>query len=155
MREFTSSYRLRLKRDRCGDPIIRGKLGHLYEHDLGRFGLVLEAPAGSTRLDRTLRARKHKALAAGFTLHQEGDAEAILLFNPEDHEQAQLAPRLVGAKRRRVASEAQLAVLSRAREASRIAQNPAQRASSRQNGDDLVRVRGAAPLHDPSSRGRA
>ncbi|HEX2713683.1 MAG TPA: hypothetical protein VHM88_15910 [Candidatus Acidoferrales bacterium] len=124
--EFTSTFRLRVKRDRCGAAIIPGKLGHLYEHGSGCFGLVLEASADSTHLDRRLRARRRKALATGFLLHQDGDLEAILLFHPEDRDQARLAIRLVEAKRRRIASAAQLAVLRRARraaKASRISRN--------------------------------
>ena len=121
--QFCERFRLRLKRDRCGDQIIPGKFGHLYEHGPGVFGLVLEAPADSTRLDRMLRSRKRKALAAGFVLHQEGDAEAILLFDPANPRQARLAVRLVGAKLKRVASTAQLEALRMAREARRIAQN--------------------------------
>ena len=121
--EFCERYRLRLKRDACGDRIFPGKFGHLYEHAPGVFGLVLEALADSTRLDRTLRNRKRKALAAGFTLHQEGDAEAILLFDPADSKQARLAIRLVGAKSKRVASATQLEALRTATEARRIARN--------------------------------
>lgn len=118
--EFSESRRLKVKRDDCGDPIIPGKFGHLFEYGAGVFGLVLEAPADSTHFDRTLRRRKRKAIAAGFTLHQEGDVEAILLFNPADPKQTRLAIRLVGAKAKRVPSPAQLHVLRRARQARRI-----------------------------------
>ncbi|HUJ31781.1 MAG TPA: hypothetical protein VLY23_10920 [Candidatus Acidoferrum sp.] len=96
---FAGRYRLRIKRDACGDLIAPGKFGHLYEHDAGRFGIVLEAPADTARLDRTLRARKLRAIAAGFLLHQEGDCEAILLFDPADVKQVGLAIRLIQAKK--------------------------------------------------------
>jgi hypothetical protein len=39
---FAEHYCLRLKRDSCGEPIIHGKFGHLYEHASGLLGLVLE-----------------------------------------------------------------------------------------------------------------
>ncbi len=99
--DFASNYKLHVKRNSCSEPVILGKLGHLYEHAPGRFGLALEAAASDTRLDNTLRARKRKALGEGFQIHQQGDAESILLFDPTDSKQARLAIRLVGAKRKR------------------------------------------------------
>jgi hypothetical protein len=107
--EYAEKYRLRMKRDRCGDLIVPGKLGHLYEHGSGRFGMVLEASADSRRLDNVLRSRKRRALAGGFAIRQEGDSESIVLFDPAEQKQARLALRLVGAKSKRRASPAQLA----------------------------------------------
>jgi hypothetical protein len=96
---FAERYRLRMNRDECHDTIVRGKLGHLSAHDARWFGIVLEAPANSTSLDNTLRSRKRRAIAAGFLLHQEGDFEAIVLFDPTDTKQARLAIRLIHAKK--------------------------------------------------------
>ena len=110
---FAENYRIRVKRDDCGDPIIRGKLGHLYEHDIDSFGIVLESPTEHGRLDNTLRARKRRAIAAGFLVHQEGDSEAILLFDPGDSKQARLAIQLIHTKKIRQAApptDAQLRV---------------------------------------------
>jgi len=104
---FAEAYRLKVRLDGCGDPIIPAKLGHLYAHGAGRFGLMLEAPAHDTRLDNTLRARKRTALVAGFTLHPEGACESITLFDPGDPRQAALAIRLVRAKRKRLLSPEQ------------------------------------------------
>jgi hypothetical protein len=97
--EFSEQYRVRVRRDDCGDPMIPGKLGHLYEHGAVRFGIVLQAPTNSTALDATLRSRKRRAIAAGFILRQEGDSEAILLFDPADTKQARLSIRLIHAKK--------------------------------------------------------
>ena len=102
---FAGRYRLRVKRDACGDPIAQGKLGHLYEHDASRFGIVRQGQPDNARFDRTLRARKQRAIAAGFLLRQEGDCEAILLFDPADVRQAGLAIRLIQAKRIRQAAQ--------------------------------------------------
>jgi len=99
LKGFAEHHRLRLSRDKCRDAIVRGKLGHLYEHDARRFGITLEAPANSARLDNTLRSRKRRAIAAEFLLHQEGEFEAILLFDDADAKQARLAIRLVLAKK--------------------------------------------------------
>jgi hypothetical protein len=52
-------------------------------------------------------------------LLQNGDAEGCLLFRATDAAQARLAIRAIGAKARRKPSEAQLAVLRRARMAKR------------------------------------
>jgi hypothetical protein len=106
MAALAGCYRIRVKRDDFGDPIIRGKLGHLYEDDSGRFGIVLESPADNARLDKRLRARRHHAIAAGFILCQEGDFEAILLFDPWDAKQATLAVRMIHAKKIRQAAPA-------------------------------------------------
>jgi hypothetical protein len=103
-REFSDQYRLRVTRDHCGYPIIRGKFGHIYEHGSGIFGIVLEAATTDIRYDTTLRSRKRRAVVGGFVLHQEGDCEAILLFDPSDSDQAQLAIRLIEAKKIRKAA---------------------------------------------------
>jgi hypothetical protein len=96
---FAEHYRCRVTRDHCGDAIIRGKFGHAYEHDAGQFGIVLEAPADTAILDNTLRSRKRRAIATGFFMNQEGDFEAILLFDPSDSKHAPLAIRLIQAKK--------------------------------------------------------
>ena len=119
--DFAERYRLRVKRAEDGEPVIPGKLGHLYSHDPARgiFGLVLEAPADDSSLDNTLRARKRKAEREGFEVHQEGDFEAVLLFDASDARKARLAIRLVGAKRKRSLTpeqrSAKVAILERAR----------------------------------------
>ena len=108
---FAEKYRVRVKRDDCGECVVRGKLGHLYEHDACRFGISLEAPPNNARSDRTLRARRRRAIGAGFVTHQEGDSEAVLIFNPADTKQARLAIRLIDAKKIRqvaVPTDAQL-----------------------------------------------
>jgi hypothetical protein len=102
-RQFAGHHRVRVKLDECHDAIVRGKFGHLYEHGAGRFGIVLEAPSNSAALGATLRSRKRRAIAAGFFLCQEGDSEAILLFDPADTKQARLAIQLIHAKKIKVA----------------------------------------------------
>ena len=59
---FVDRYRLRTKRDACGDHIVPGKFGHLYEHDQELFGLVLEDPVtGPSRVSgaRGISERDH------------------------------------------------------------------------------------------------
>lgn len=121
-RQFAERRRLRVRHDACGDPFISGKFGHLYPHGAGRFGMVLEEPANRASRPRILLARRRQAVAAGFTLHQQGDVESILLFTPGNGQQERLAIRLVRAKTRRKCSPAQLAVLKKFKMPSRIAQ---------------------------------
>ena len=99
---FAEKNRLRLRRDECGDPIVVGKLGQLYQHDDGLVGLALMCPNGDDpRLDNTLRARMRKALREGLELHQRGDYESSFLFDAENKQHAGVALRLIGCKRKR------------------------------------------------------
>ncbi len=98
---FAEKNRLRVRRDECGDPIVVGKLGQLYQHDDGLVGLVLMCLNGDDpKLDNTLRARMRKALREGLELHQCGDYESTFVFDCENRAQARLAIRLAGIKRR-------------------------------------------------------
>lgn len=141
---LAAKLRVKTKRAEDGEQIIPGKLGHIYEHGEGWVGLALVALADDSRLDNTLRARKRRALAAGFELWVEGDFESILLFDPADPKQARLAVRLVGAKRRRVLSPAQLAAAKKGLEASRIRRDPPA------EGVEMGKTGGSAPDPIPS-----
>lgn len=126
--QFSERHRLRLKRDCCGECIVPGKFGHLYEHNAALMGLSLEdGPRGKSRA-RCLLKRKRQAIDAGFRLHQTGEAESILLFEVRNAAQELMAVKLVGARRRRRASPAQLKALVRAREALKFQKVLAQRA---------------------------
>ena len=100
---LASKNRVALTRHADGEAVIAGRLGHIYEHgpEPDNFGLVLEAPADTSKLDKTLRCRKRRALQAGFQIHIEGDVEAILLFDASDTAQARLVIKLVGARQKR------------------------------------------------------
>lgn len=116
-RLFAEKYGLKAKRDECGELIIPGRVGQIYEYGSGRFG-ALFMPPGDPR-PRAWGNFRRKLLAAGFHLLQNGDAEGCLLFHATDAAQARPAIRAIGAKARRKPSEAQLAVLRRARMAKR------------------------------------
>jgi len=86
-----------------------------YHHAPEIIGFVLEYTPNGRTTAGSLLYRRRKALAAGFQLHQSGDEESILLFRSQNPVHQILAISLVGAKRRRMSSPAQLEVLRRAR----------------------------------------
>ena len=116
VRDFAKTQRVKVKRDGDGTFVIFGRHGQIYEYAPGHLGvIILNATA------RRWRSARRQCLAAGMTLHQDGETEGACLFNPDDEAQARLAIKLAGVKRRRVMSEAQRAALAKAREKSPIA----------------------------------
>jgi hypothetical protein len=113
IRSFAQQYRVHATTDPCGESVINGKFGRIYEHSDDEFALVFEVPASDTRFDNAVRHRRRRGLAEGFQLHQGGDIEAVLLFNPAEKMQAKLAITLAGIKRKRISSPAQLLNLRR------------------------------------------
>ncbi len=109
IQSFAERHNLKIKLDSCRNPIIPGKKtptgmsdrveyrNHIYEHgDDGTLGVCLMFPTKA----RWTYAKK-KLLAAGFVIRLDGDTEGTALFDPADFQQARLAIRIVGAKRRR------------------------------------------------------
>ena len=123
IREFAARHRLRVVRME-GEAVVRGRLGHLYDHGTGRFGVVFVGDADDPRLDNILRSRIRTAIRSGFVPHLICDFEAILLFDPEDSRLSRLAIKLLGVRRKRRPSASQLAALRRGRESRRIEKNP-------------------------------
>lgn len=107
--QFAEKHRLRLKRAEDGEHVILGKFGHLYEHDSATLGLLF-MPNSPRRWSHARR----KLEAADFTIWQNGDDEGSALFDPTNTAQAQLAVKVVGAKRKRRQSPRQLANLRKA-----------------------------------------
>ena len=104
---FATMNRVRAKRDECGELLIRGKHGIVFDCDDGE-GLALalfDNPPNRASKARTLLCLRKKALAAGLPARQIGDCESVFLFNPQDQEQSKLALKLVGVQRRRRLSE--------------------------------------------------
>ena len=104
--DFASKHRLRVRRAEVGDHIIAGKLGHIYQHDAETLGLLF-----MPNRPRLWSHAKRKLEAGGFTIWQDGDHEGSALFDPTNTPQAQLAVKVVGAKRKRRQSARQLANL--------------------------------------------
>ena len=100
IREWASMYQVKCSRDVCGDPVVPGRAYHIecchvYE-DGNRLGICLLFDHG-----KTWKTAKRKALAAGFTLKQDGDREGTLLFDADNESQSRLALKLCGIYARR------------------------------------------------------
>jgi hypothetical protein len=105
-RLFAEKYRLKTKRDECGERIMPGRVGQIYEYGAGRFGCMVMASSA-----RYWNAARRKLVTAGCQVIQNGDTEGTALFDPEDANQVKVATQVVRAKRKRVLSESQRAAL--------------------------------------------
>ena len=109
---FAAKYSVKVRREECGDSVVVGKHGNVYEgFNCGRLGVCLLF----TTVQKWNRVRRALE-AAGFTIKQNGYTEGCVTFDPENNKQARLALKVAGAKTRRTPSAAQLAVLAAARE---------------------------------------
>jgi len=119
IREFGKKWRLRTGRDECGETIIPGKRGHIFDYGDGeRFGLLYMSDQ-----PRLWAYAKKKLVAPKFKLRQDGDTEGIATFNPLDPEAVRLALKIAGIKTRRIASPAQLQALRKAFKARQLLAN--------------------------------
>ena len=105
VQRFAQTNRLKTKIDADGTPIIPGKLGHIYQYDENRLG-VMVMPANSRV--RYWSATRRRLANLGFSIVQNGDCEGAAVFSPSDHEQTRAAIRTAGIKRKRQLSSAQI-----------------------------------------------
>ena len=114
LQQFAKEHNLRISRDECGDAVIRGKHGHIYVDGGTVCAMWVDVrpmmPSTLAKLGGTIWQGDISADAKGRV--QDAWVRGI---RPEAYE---LAIRLVRAKRRRVMSPAQRAVLEKARRAS-------------------------------------
>ena len=102
VKQFADTYRVRARRDECGELILPGRIGHIYEHGAGRFGVYLECAT-----KRAWKSAKRTLTAAGFTIRQNGDMEGTALFDPENEQQARAALEIARIRKRRVVTAEQ------------------------------------------------
>jgi hypothetical protein len=127
---FAFENRLKTEKDACGDVIIPGKRGHIYEHGLEILGVCIVSESGNAYSWN--RAREAFA-AVGMKIRQSGDAEGCATFDHESATQvktalryAEISPRKrISPEHRRVAianllyaqaSEAALVLLKKQRQ---------------------------------------
>ena len=109
---LAEKHRLKVRRAEDGELLIPGRHGHLYEHEPGLMGLCLSVdPPRKSFTPRKWGCCKRACLTSGMRLHQDGDDEGTLLFDPADVDQVQLALTTAGVKRKRALSREQRASL--------------------------------------------
>jgi hypothetical protein len=98
---FAEQYRLRTQRDNLGETFIPCQRGQIYHHGGDTLG-VLVINEGRAHSSPSIWANVRRGLlAAGFTLHQNGDYEGSLLFDSQNPEMAQAAIQFMRARRKR------------------------------------------------------
>lgn len=93
---FAETHRLRIRKDKCGDPVILGKKGHqIFDNGDGRLGVlfVFSSP-------KRWNNRRKLMTLAGFQPRQDAHTEGTALFNPGDQAQSKLAIKLTGVRTR-------------------------------------------------------
>jgi hypothetical protein len=106
-------YRLKLRVDVDETRTVSGRAGQIHQHDLGRLGVMyMSAKAKTAEMWNT---RRKACMAVGMELHQDGDRDGCLSFNPRNTEQCKLAMQVAAEKKRRIMSQAQKESLQRAR----------------------------------------
>ena len=118
IRNFAELNRLRYRLDDCGERIIPGRLGQIYDNGDGRMGVMVsfEGIRGATakRWGNVRRAFE----ACGFVIRQNAELEGSAVFEAGNREQVKLAIRCAGVKHRKRMSPDALAHLSRIRRTS-------------------------------------
>jgi hypothetical protein len=117
IQQFAEKHKLKISRDECGDPIIRGKRGHLYFDGRDVCTMWTDAPPiMRSRLEQLGGRVWQGDISRGPSGRRVQDA-SVRGIRPEGYK---LVIRLVGAKPRRVMSEAQREALDKARRASSL-----------------------------------
>lgn len=91
IQQFAEKYRLKVTRDSCGGAIVQGRLykdANISELDDGKLCMCwLTEKSHAKKFNSVERS----CLSAGMTMVQEGDDEAIFLFDGTNDQQAKLA----------------------------------------------------------------
>jgi hypothetical protein len=98
---FAEQYRLRTQRDTQGEAFIPCQRGQIYHHGGKTLGVLVISEGKARSTSRVWKVVRQGLLAAGFTLHQNGDAEGSLLFDARNPQMAQAAIRFMRAKKKR------------------------------------------------------
>jgi hypothetical protein len=118
LKAFATKHRLKIKLDSCGDPIVQGKFGTIYEYSDELLGMTFMPPPSAS--GRMWAAAQKAMLASGMRITQNGDTEGAGSFDPNDAAQAKPALKLVKARAKRQVSPE---TLTRLREQAQRMQN--------------------------------
>jgi hypothetical protein len=107
---FATKHHLQVTKDsQDNTSIISGRNGQIYEHSDHELGVMIMPPNDSA--PRLWAFTRTKGLSLGMTVQQNGDAERVLSFNPENKEQVRFAIRAAGVRPKKQISEAHKAKL--------------------------------------------
>lgn len=111
---FAEDQKLKTRRDECGELIIPGKQGQLYEYSSEKLGVMFMPPKTKDEpwgkwTPRTWNNFKRSALSVGMSVLQNGDSEGCLAFDPNDRAQVKLAIKIAGARVKKQLSPEQIA----------------------------------------------
>jgi hypothetical protein len=116
MKHFATANKLQApKLDDDGTLVLFGRTGQIFEYSDTLLGVIY-----SNRRDKTSqRWNTHRtaAISVGMELHQHGDTEGSLTFNPKDKAQVKVSIKAAGVKAKKNISDEQ-----RAAGAARLAQ---------------------------------
>jgi hypothetical protein len=102
LRHFSSVNRLKTRVDADGTLTVPGKSGHIYTYDDGVLGVMVMPDPPRTRYCAHIR---RAMLQGGFVVVQVGDGDGAATFEPTNPQQAELAIRAAGIKKRRISPE--------------------------------------------------
>jgi hypothetical protein len=111
---LAEQHKLKVKRDECGDAIVPGKYGQIYEYNDTHLGVLFMPPRTEAEpwgrwCPKTWGNFKRAAAAAGMTLLQDGDSEGCLSFDPNNREQVKLAIKIAKVRPKRQRTPEQVA----------------------------------------------
>jgi hypothetical protein len=141
LKAFVAKNRLKLRKDIDETSIVLGRTGQIYEHSDGVLG-VMFMPASAKTADKWCN-RRRAGVAAGMTVHQDGDREGTLHFSGANKAGGKLAIQIAGCKKKRFLSATQRELLTR-----RL-RNVRETGSGRTGGPTSVRQR----VDGPEGRG--
>lgn len=116
IREFATEHRLKITLDECGDPIIAGKQGEIYDQAEGVLAVLFMSPSKADRWGRWCPKvwgnYRRAAEALGMTVLLNGDSEGSLRFDPGDREQVKMALKIAKVRARKQVTEVRRAALA-------------------------------------------
>lgn len=95
--DIAKKYKLRTKKDDCGDVVIPGRLGHLYMYDDDVVGAMFIPE----KLLKGWNARRDDLVYAGAKVVQNGDFEGAVAFPAQSADVIKLAVKLLRLYRKR------------------------------------------------------
>ena len=98
IKQFAQDHRLKTVTDECGESVIRGKTGHVYQYSDSLLAVMFLPPVHRPRLwGNWKRAAEGLCMA----LVQNGDSEGCLTFDHDNKEQVRLALRIGKIRQRK------------------------------------------------------